>query len=211
MKAPAIMLGVAAVASAAILLWPRADPTDLTPQPANRPTMSPGPAPVAGAPASPALQAIAFAPQGAAGAPAAAPPPAPVQPPALVGVTLRPRPIAYVTMAGRAWRAGLGDEVGGWRVAAIGEKSVRLRRGGRTLALSLYGPRPAPPPPPRQPATPVEAQSAASVPNTTAASVHAHMPPAPADAPRYWVGPPGSAPPGYTPLPASALPPPMRR
>jgi hypothetical protein len=215
MKTPAVLLGVAAVASGLILIWPRADPVEVRPATPSR-APPPAAAPITAVTASPAAQAIAFAPQSAADLPATTPP-IPVAPPALVGVTMRPRPIAYVMMAGRPWRAGLGDKVASWRVVAIGEKSVRLRRGGRTLSLSLYGPRPAPPPPPRLTIAPAETQpveAATPAPPAQAAAAsptHVHMPPPPANAPRYWVGPPGSAPPGFTPLPASALPPPTMR
>jgi hypothetical protein len=146
---------------------------------------------------------------------APAPPPKPA-PPALVGlIGSGPRRIAYVLIGGQTVRAGLWDRVGPWRLTAIGPRGVTLSAGRRSLALALFGPRPQPPPPP-PPASSAEASidaAPAATPTPVAPPVHglepASAPPprAAGGRPRYWAGPPGSAPPGYIPLKPGQAPP----
>ena len=132
-------------------------------------------------------------------------------PPILVGLIGSGRRIAYVTYAGQTARAGLWDKVGPWRVTGIGPHGVTLHDGGKSLALSLYGPRPTPAPP--QPTT-IADGSAPPLPAAPQPPMHAlepaSAPPTRAPAgrhPRYWVGPPGSAPPGFTQLRPGESPP----
>ena len=144
----------------------------------------------------------------------AAPPPKPA-PPALVGlIGSGPRRIAYVLIAGQTVRAGLWDKVGPWRLTAIGPRGVTLSAGRKALVLALYGPRPQPPPPPltASAGAPNDAPLAAA-PSPAAPPVHA-LEPASAPPPRaagsrtrYWVGPSGSAPPGYIVLKPGQAPP----
>jgi len=146
---------------------------------------------------------------------AAAPPPPKPAPPALVGlIGSGPRRIAYVLIGGQSVRAGLWDKVGPWRLTAIGPRGVTLSAGRRSLALALFGPRPQPPPPP--PAANAEAStdpSPATAPPPPGPPVHglepasAPQPRAAGARPRYWAGPPGSAPPGYILLKPGQAPP----
>jgi hypothetical protein len=147
---------------------------------------------------------------------AAGPPPPKPAPPALVGlIGSGPRRIAYVLIGGQSVRAGLWDRVGPWRLTAIGPRGVTLSAGRRSLTLALFGPRPQPPPPP--PAATVDASAdaspAAAPPAPAAPRVHG-LEPASAPPPRaagsrtrYWVGPSGSAPPGYIVLKPGQAPP----
>jgi hypothetical protein len=164
--------------------------------------------------ASPAAALVQFAPVVAAsGAGGSAKP----EPPVLVGFAgvgrLR---TAYIMDAGQPVRARLGDKVGAWRVAAMGPHGVTLRSGGKSMALAFYGPRAAPPP-----ATPLDTALAAASPAAVAPGpppppvqphalepASAPIPHAPRGGPRYWAGPPGSAPPGYIVLKPGELPPP---
>ncbi len=164
--------------------------------------------------ASPAAAYIQFAPAQATGAAAAAPKPGP---PVLVGLGGAGRMrTAYIMANGAAVRARVGDKIGAWRLAAIGPHSVTLRSGGKAMSLAFYGPRAEPPPPAVQPdeaaAQPAASSAAAPAPAAPPPVSHA---PEPASAPppratggrRYWVGPPGSAPPGYIVLKPGQLPP----
>jgi hypothetical protein len=168
--------------------------------------------PVAVAP-SHAATYVRFAPD-VPDATAAPPPPKPA-PPALVGlIGSGPRRIAYVLIGGQTVRAGLWDKVGPWRLTAIGPRGVTLSAGRRSLALALFGPRPQPPPPPPAANAEASADPAAAAPPTPAAPpVHelepasAPRPHAPGGRPRYWAGPPGSAPPGYVVLKPGQAPP----
>ncbi len=161
--------------------------------------------------ASPAAALVAFAPPAED---AAAPPPR--APPVLVGlIGGQGRRIAYVLWGDETLRAGLGDKVGPWRVAAIGAHDIRLAGGGKPMTLAFYGPRAAPPTPIAAAMTPDANAGATPAAPLAAPPVHAIEPasaPSPPSAPRggrprYWVGPPGSAPPGYILLKPGELPP----
>lgn len=205
-------LGAAVLVAAAIIWAPLpsgqdADPAGGDPAgggPADRP---------ARITASPAAAYIQFAPVAATGAAAAAPKPGP---PVLVGLGGAGRMrTAYIMANGAPVRARVGDKVGAWRLAAIGPHSVTLRSGGQSMSLAFYGPRAEPPPlaqPDEAAAQPAAAPAAAPVPAAPPPVSHA---PEPASAPpprstggrHYWVGPPGSAPPGYILLKPGQLPP----
>ena len=163
--------------------------------------------------ASPATAYIQFTPLSAgAGGAATAPKPGP---PVLVGLGGAGRSrTAYIVANGAAVRAQVGDKVGAWRLAAIGPHSVTLRSGGRSMSLAFYGPR-AEPPPAAPPGAADSAPAAAPAAAAPAAPPPVSHAPEPASAPpprgaggrRYWVGPPGSAPPGYIVLKPGQLPP----
>jgi len=205
-------LGAAVLVAAAIVWAPLPGRQDAGPA-AGDPAAG-GPAdPSARITASPAVAYIQFAPLAATGAAAADPKPGP---PVLVGLGGAGRMrTAYIMANGAPVRARVGDKVGAWRLAAIGPHSVTLRSGGKSMSLAFYGPR-AEPPPVAQPdetgAPPAPAPAAASAPAPPPPVSHA---PEPASAPppratggrHYWVGPPGSAPPGYIVLKPGAAPP----
>ena len=156
----------------------------------------------------------AAGPTGAAPSAAVSAPPPKPGPPVLVGlIGAGQRRIAYILAGGQTTRAALGDRVGAWRVAAIGAHGTTLRSGGRTLTLALYGPRVAPSPPPAVVAAPAATTSAAAspaAPPRSHALEPASAPRASARAPggpKYWVGPAGSAPPGYVVLKPGEIPP----
>lgn len=162
--------------------------------------------------ASPAAAYIQFAPVTTIGAASAAPKPGP---PVLVGLGGAGRMrTAYIMEGGSPVRAHVGDKVGGWRLAAIGLHNVTLRSGGKSMSLAFYGPRqePAPVAQPDEAVAPAAAPAAAPAPPAPPPVSHA---PEPASAPpprstggrRYWVGPPGSAPPGYIVLKPGEAPP----
>ncbi|HWF77472.1 MAG TPA: hypothetical protein VN694_09875 [Caulobacteraceae bacterium] len=119
--------------------------------------------------------------------------------------------------AGSPVFARVGDKVGKWRLAAIGPHSVTLRAAGKSMQLAFYGPREEPPPPPvaSEAAAPAPAPPAAAPSAPVPPPVQSHAPePASAPAPRgrgggkrYWVGPPGTAPPGYVVLLPGQAPP----
>jgi hypothetical protein len=170
---------------------------------------------------SPAIAYVKFAPLAgggdAAGAAGAATKPGP---PVLVGLAGAGRDrAAYIMDDGSAVRARVGDKFGKWRLAAIGPHSVTLRSAGKSMQLAFYGPREAPPPavapdalaPAAAP--PAAAPAAAPAPAPTPVQPHA-LEPASARVPRgragghrYWVGPPGTAPPGYIQLKPGEAPP----
>jgi 2-oxoglutarate dehydrogenase E2 component (dihydrolipoamide succinyltransferase) len=209
-----------AVLVAAATVWtPLPGPQDAAgADPAADPAPAPGAArPQAAVTASPALAFVKFAPFAAGGAAAAGAAPRP-GPPQLVGLAGAGRArTAYIMDAGEPLRARVGDKVGEWRLAAIGPHSVTLRAGGKSLQLAFYGPRsePAPPAAPDAAAPPAAAPPAAAPAPVAPAPLQSHAPePASAPAPRghgggkrYWVGAPGSAPPGFTVLPPGQLPP----
>jgi hypothetical protein len=199
-------LGAAVLVAAAIVWAPLPGGQDADPT-AGDPAAG-GPAdPPARITASPAAAYIQFAPANAIAGAAAAPKPGP---PVLVGLGGAGRMrTAYIMANGATVRAQVGDKVGAWRLAAIGPHSVTLRSGGKSMSLAFYGPRAEPPPP----AQPDEAAAApAAAPAAPPPVSHA---PEPASAPppratggrRYWVGPPGSAPPGYIVLKPGQAPP----
>jgi hypothetical protein len=213
MRATVISLGVAALLGA-VILWapaPRASADDGEAAGPVRAAFPPLTAPGAVAP-SHAASFIRFAPDVVDTA--AAPKPAP---PVLVGlIGSGPRRIAYVLLGAETVRAGLWDKVGSWRLTAIGPHGVTLSAGRKSLALALYGPRPQPPAPPA--ASPADAMAAPAPPPPAplASPMHSHaLEPASApqprsqvgNRPRYLVGPPGSAPPGYTVLKPGEAPP----
>lgn len=213
-------LAVSVLVAAAIAWTPlpgQDDPADPPADPA---------APVAAGPQgaltpSPAIAYVKFAPLAAAGADAAtgaAPKPGP---PVLVGLVGAGRArTAYIMDAGSPVRARVGDKVGKWRLAAIGPHNVTLRAGGKSMQLAFYGPREAPPPsaapdiaPALSGAPPAAAAAAAPAPAPPPVQPHALEPAsAPATHGRaggrhYWVGPPGTAPPGYIQLKPGQAPP----
>ena len=212
MRATVISFGAATALGAAIVWTPlpaglfRADDA-ATPRPAH--ALSTSAVATSDVTASRAAAMVQFAPDTILAS--AAPKPGP---PILVGlIGSGPRGIAYVIYAGQTARAGLWDKVGPWRVTGIGPRGVTLHDGGKSLALSFYGPRPAPPPP--QFAASADGSAAPPpAPSGAPPSVHA-MEPASAPAPqapagkhpRYWVGPPGSAPPGFIQLRPGERPP----
>jgi hypothetical protein len=211
MRAAVLCLGAAAALGAAIVWTPlpasvfRADVAS-SPKPAHPPLLA---AIATGdIAASHAAAMVQFGPEESSATPAPGPP-------ILVGlIGSGPRRIAYVMFAGQTTRAGIWDKVGPWRVTGMGPRGVTLHDGGKSLALSFYGPRPAPPPPqlaansggsdgappaaPASPPPPMHALEPASAPQP--------QPPA-ARRSRYWVGPPGSAPPGFTQLKPGERPP----
>ena len=132
------------------------------------------------------------------------------EPPVLVGFAGVGRMrTAYIMDAGQPVRARLGDKVGKWRLAAMGPHGVTLRSGGKSLALAFYGPRAEPPPTPLDTALAAAPAAAAPGPPQPHAlePASAPIPRAPHGGPRYWIGPPGSAPPGYIVLKPGELPP----
>jgi len=215
MRASVISLGAAAVLGA-VILWapaPRAsaDAGDAA-GPVRAAAFAPLTAPGAVAP-SHAASFIRFAPELVDTA--AAPKPVP---PVLVGlIGSGPRRIAYVLLGAETVRAGLWDRVGSWRLTAIGPHGVTLSAGRKSLALALYGPRPQPPPAALATVSPADTSAVAAPPPTPLAPpMRSHaLEPASApqprlqggNRPRYWIGPPGSAPPGYTVLKPGETPP----
>ncbi|HWF77289.1 MAG TPA: hypothetical protein VN694_08945 [Caulobacteraceae bacterium] len=212
-------LAVSVLAAAAIVWAPlpgHQDPAD----PAADPAPASAAAPQGAATPSPAIALVTFAPLAPAGGDAAGAPPKP-GPPVLVGLAGAGRArTAYIMDAGSPVRARVGDKVGKWRLAAIGPHSVTLRAAGKSMQLAFYGPREEPPTPAAAPevAAPAPAAPAAAPPPTPAPApppVQSHAPElASAPAPRghgsgrrYWVGPPGSAPPGYVVLQPGQAPP----
>jgi hypothetical protein len=195
-------LGAAVVIAAAVAWWPLppADDADATPAaaPATAAVVD-----AAGVSASPATAYVGFAAEDAAPAGATAPPKP--GPPVLVGlIGDGGQRVAYILEDGQTARGRLGDKVGRWRLTGIGPRSVTLTAGRKSLALALYGPRPQPPPPPQLSPLTDGQPAAAPPPGPPAPSPHALEPasaPEPRAAsgphPRYWVGPPGSAPPGF--------------
>ena len=215
-----LLVGAAALAGAVIALAPTLESADARlPTPATRAVSSrQAAAPLPGEPVAAAVVALRLLPPDAAPqAEAVVSAPAETSP-TLVGLAFGgARPVAYVMAGGKSWRAGVGGSVGGWTLASIGRRDVTLKRSGEVLHLGLFGPRAAPPAPrmapfttasasPAQPAP--SAAAAAAAPERPAAPASPRGPPPPANAPRYWVGPSGSMPPGYTAMPPGALPPP---
>jgi hypothetical protein len=222
MKAMLISLG-AATAMAAAIVWAPAPSNWVEGDAPAYGGLPPAPAAVT-APqsvrASAAAERIQFAAETATDAPegaAAAPPPKPTPgPPVLVGLTDgSPQRFAYVLNDGQTTRAGLWDRVGRWRVTAIGPHGITLSAGRRTLALSLYCPRPVPPPPAAaadaSPAPPPAESAPAPAPPRARALEPASAPPhgTGGHGPHYWVGPANRAPPGYIVLKPGEAPPPQ--
>jgi hypothetical protein len=214
MRTALISLGAASALAAAIAWAPLAG--GLTGGGADgaapRPLLSPAVALIAPSDITPSHAAtfVQFGPEAADSATASAP-----APPALVGmIGWGPRRIAYVLIGGQTVRAGLWDKVGPWRLTAIGPRGVTLSAGHRSLALAFYGPRPQPPPPaasadaPSSPAAVAPPTSQAAPPMHALEPASAPLPARPGHRPRYWVGPPGSAPPGSIVLKPGQTPPP---
>jgi hypothetical protein len=216
---PLIPALAVSVLAAAAIVW---TPLPSRNQAAGDPPADPGAAPAgpqAAVAPSPAVAYVKFAPL-APGGDAAGAPPKP-GPPVLVGLAGAGRGrTAYIMDAGQPVRARVGDKVGKWRLAAIGPHSVTLRAAGKSMQLPFYGPRAEPPP-----AAAPEAAATAQVDSPPAAPpAAAPVPPPPVQthapepasapsphgrggSPRYWVGPPGSAPPGYILLKPGQAPP----
>jgi hypothetical protein len=212
-RALAISLAASAALGAAIL-WAPLPAAVFGPEAPVAPVrpMATAPAPAGTIQPSRAAALIQFAPPPEAAA-AAKP-----DPPVLVGVVgSGPRRIAYVTYGGQTVRAGLWDKVGPWRVTAIGPHGATLAGGGKRMALAFFGPHPLPAPPPAAGPSPDDEGGPPPAPPTPPPTARASAPvmhtPEPASAPhppggrRYWVGPPGSAPPGYIVLKPGQAPP----
>ena len=212
MRTIALSLGAATALGAAIV-WTPLPPSLFLASDAAGPKSARVPSFAAVAPtdvsASHAAAMVQFGPD--ASLATAAPKPGP---PVLVGlIGSGPRRIAYVMYAGQTARAGLWDKVGPWRVTGIGPRGATLHDGGKSLTLGFYGPRPAPPAPQVAANADGSAGSPAAAPAsppTMHALEPASAPPPKAPAgrhPRYWAGPPGSAPPGFTQLKPGERPP----
>jgi hypothetical protein len=207
---PLIPALAASALVAAAIVWTPLPGQDDPPDPPADPAAAPAAGPQRALTPSPAIAYVRFAPlaAGADAAAGAAPKPGP---PVLVGLAGAGRArTAYIMDAGAPVRARLGDKVGKWRLAAIGPHSVTLRAGGKSMQLAFYGPREAPPPPA---ASETSAVPAAAPPPAPPPVQPRALEPASAPAPRgragarYWVGPPGTAPPGYIQLKPGQTPP----
>ena len=217
-RPPLLILAGAAVLAAAVTLWPARESDTVA---AGVLPASSGPRLTAAEtameePSSAARMtrfAAAGAPLATAETPEAAPPPRPDETPVLVGVMGKEGALTgYFSANGLSVRARRGDEVDGWRVAALGRRDARLVRGRKVLKLSLFTARsgplsPAMAAPERRIAEASAAGPAVIGPAAPAAPkaaprVRKPLPPLPPGSKGWWSGPPGSAPPpGYTQIP----------
>ena len=220
-RPPLIILAAAAVLAAAITFWPGEE----------RAAVAEGLLPASSGPRlaatgveepSSAARMTRFAGAGAptqtaeaAAAPAGPPPPPPADAlPVLVGVMGKDGALTgYFSSNGQSVRARRGDSVDGWRVVSLGRRDARLVKGRKTLKASLFSARSGPLSPamaaPERRALPIAASDAgagAIGPVAKAAPrppprVRKPPPPLPPGSKGYWIGPPGSMPPGFTPMP----------
>lgn len=84
---------------------------------------------------SPGGARLAFAPPGALEARALVE----STPPTLVGLSRGQRTVAILTLQGQSARLMVGESLQGWKVLAITEHGVVVRRSGRPVRLELYG------------------------------------------------------------------------
>ncbi|RYF93443.1 MAG: hypothetical protein EON95_08915 [Caulobacteraceae bacterium] len=221
-RPPLLILAGAAVLAVAITFWPGEEGNTVAAGllPASR---GPRLAAAGVEEASSAARMTRFAAAGAGPAMLAAeggepttppPPPAPDATPVLVGVMGRDGALtAYFSSNGMSVRARPGDSVDGWRVAALGRRAARLVKGRRVLTVSLFSARsgplsPAMAAPERRAATASSSDPGAGVIGPPpplrprpAPRVRKPLPPLPAGSKGYWIGPPDSMPPGFTPMP----------
>jgi len=78
---------------------------------------------------------LAFAPPGALEAQALVE----TTPPTLVGLVRGQRTVAILTLQGQSARLGVGESLQGWKVLAISDHGVVVRRSGKPVRLELYG------------------------------------------------------------------------
>jgi hypothetical protein len=232
LRPPLIILAGAAVLAAAVTLWPGAE-RDMVAEGLLPASSGPRIAAAGVEEASSAARMIRFAGAGAPmatageGAPAVESPiarPRPDLQPVLVGVLGKDGALTgYFSSNGVSLRARRGDSIDGWRLAALERRSARLTRGRKVLNLSLFSARSGPlsaampaavrpvlaeTAPPAAAASPPagspQSQSYAAPPSGPAsARPPARIPPPPKGSQGYWVGPPGSMPPGYVPFPGT--------
>jgi len=79
---------------------------------------------------------LAFAPPGALQAQALVE----STPPTLVGLSRGQRTVAFLTLQGQSARLTVGESLQGWKVLAISEHGVVVRRSGKPVRLDLYNP-----------------------------------------------------------------------
>lgn len=217
-RVPLLILAGSAILATAVTVWPVQDPD----------TVAQGVLPARAGPrlaqaetameeASSAARMTRFAAGGApqataetAEAPAA---PRADETPVLVGVMGKEGALTgYFSANGLSVRARRGDEVDGWRVAALGRRDARLVKGRKVLRLALFAARSGPlspamaAPERRFAETPVAAQAVIgpAAPATPRATprVRRPLPPLPKGSKGWWSGPPGAEPPpGYTRIP----------
>lgn len=209
-------LAAAAAVSAAVALWPTGE-AETAPGPA---AAAPPPPSDAREEASTAARQVTFAPpaqalvaEGEAVIGPAAPPAPPVDRlPILVGVSGSDgRPVGYFSSNGQVYRARRGEKVEGWTVTALSRREARLVRGRKQLRVSLFAGRsgalsPAMSAPqrtfgPAQTVDPVLPGIGGAPRPAAPRKPSRPPPPLPKGSKGYWVGPPGSMPPGFTPLP----------
>lgn len=217
-RPPLLILAGAAVVSAAVTFWPAGEP-DTVAAGVLPPSGGPRPAQADTAMEEPSSAArmtrfaAAGAPLGVAETAEAAPPPRADETPVLVGVMGKDGALTgYFSANGMSLRARPGDEVDGWRVAALGRRDARLVKGRKVLKLSLFTARggplsPAMAAPERRFAASPAADPAVIGPAAPGAPkaprrVLKPLPPLPPGSKGWWSGPPGAKPPpGYTPMP----------
>ncbi len=191
-------IGGCALLGAALALWPQADGGP-GPEPASAPAPAASAVPTSPPPPAGAASAqIHFAPEGAA---PALPPKAP-EPPVLVGLAGIGAPTAYLADGAASGRVGLGGAFQGWRLTAIGSRSVRVQRGRERLTLSLFSPRAAlsSAAPAQSPPFALQAALASAPPSSAAPPSTAEAAPPPPAVPRRVWPIPGFVPPKYVPM-----------
>lgn len=110
---------------------------DETPPPASGSMVVGGPARVAATEtsASTGARRLGFAPPGALEAQALVE----STPPTLVGLSRGARTVAFLTLQGQSARLSVGESLQGWKVLAISDHGVVVRRSGKPVRLELYG------------------------------------------------------------------------